>query len=159
MEATLDADQRQQPTSIPSAFAAVALLDLRFSESRCSCNRSLVKATASLTATVAVAVLVVGTLRVTVAVANAVAVAATMAELHGNGTVGFSFWWEQVRVRVRDRRPPLEEAKFRPFLFHYDGPKFRFELSHSEVRKADRCTECNEGKKWVSGLATTTKGW
>lgn len=39
----------------------------------------------------------------------------------------------QVRVRWREERPPLEEEQFRPFLYHYDGPKFRLELSVKEV--------------------------
>lgn len=39
----------------------------------------------------------------------------------------------QVRVRLREERPPLEEAKFRPILYHYDGPKFRLELTVPEV--------------------------
>uniref|UniRef100_A0A7I4CRB1 DCD domain-containing protein n=1 Tax=Physcomitrium patens TaxID=3218 RepID=A0A7I4CRB1_PHYPA len=39
----------------------------------------------------------------------------------------------QVRVRLREERPPLEEAKFRPLLHHYDGPKFRLELTVSEA--------------------------
>jgi hypothetical protein len=39
----------------------------------------------------------------------------------------------QVRVRWREQRPPLEEETFRPLLYHYDGPKFRLELSKAEV--------------------------
>jgi hypothetical protein len=39
----------------------------------------------------------------------------------------------QVRVRWREQRPPLEEETFRPLLYHYDGPKFRLELSKVEV--------------------------
>jgi hypothetical protein len=36
-------------------------------------------------------------------------------------------------VRLREERPPLEETKFRPILFHYDGPKFRLELTVAEA--------------------------
>ncbi len=39
----------------------------------------------------------------------------------------------QVRVRWREQKPPLEEETFRPLLYHYDGPKFRLELSKAEV--------------------------
>ncbi|RWW24351.1 hypothetical protein GW17_00011365 [Ensete ventricosum] len=39
----------------------------------------------------------------------------------------------QVRIRVRKLCKPLEEDAFRPVLHHYDGPKFRLELSISEV--------------------------
>jgi hypothetical protein len=39
----------------------------------------------------------------------------------------------QVRVRWREQRPPLEEETFRPLLYHYDGPKFRLELSKAEM--------------------------
>ncbi|RRT46133.1 hypothetical protein B296_00051544 [Ensete ventricosum] len=40
----------------------------------------------------------------------------------------------QVRIRVRKLCKPLEEDAFRPVLHHYDGPKFRLELSVTEVR-------------------------
>lgn len=36
-------------------------------------------------------------------------------------------------MRWREERPPLEEERFRPVLYHYDGPKFRLQLSESEV--------------------------
>ncbi|KAK8968590.1 hypothetical protein KSP40_PGU011121 [Platanthera guangdongensis] len=39
----------------------------------------------------------------------------------------------QVRIRVRKLCKPLEEDAFRPVLHHYDGPKFRLELSIAEV--------------------------
>ncbi|KAI3457834.1 hypothetical protein Pfo_014497 [Paulownia fortunei] len=39
----------------------------------------------------------------------------------------------QVRIRVRKLCKPLEEDAFRPVLHHYDGPKFRLELSVPEV--------------------------
>ncbi|CAL9120121.1 unnamed protein product [Musa acuminata var. zebrina] len=39
----------------------------------------------------------------------------------------------QVRIRVRKLCKPLEEDAFRPVLHHYDGPKFRLELSISET--------------------------
>ncbi|KAK6135108.1 hypothetical protein DH2020_031171 [Rehmannia glutinosa] len=35
----------------------------------------------------------------------------------------------QVRIHVRKLCKPLEEDAFRPVLHHYDGPKFRLELS------------------------------
>ncbi|KAL0916940.1 hypothetical protein M5K25_014495 [Dendrobium thyrsiflorum] len=38
----------------------------------------------------------------------------------------------QVRIRVRKLCKPLEEDAFRPVLHHYDGPKFRLELSIAE---------------------------
>ena len=39
----------------------------------------------------------------------------------------------QVRSRVRKLGKPLEEDAFRPVLHHYDGPKFRLELSVPET--------------------------
>ncbi|CAN1273456.1 B2 protein [Linum perenne] len=39
----------------------------------------------------------------------------------------------QVKIRVRKVCKPLEEDAFRPVLHHYDGPKFRLELSVPEV--------------------------
>ncbi|OIT32424.1 PREDICTED: B2 protein-like [Nicotiana attenuata] len=39
----------------------------------------------------------------------------------------------QVRSRVRKICKPLEEDAFRPVLHHYDGPKFRLELSIPET--------------------------
>ncbi|GER38912.1 DCD (Development and Cell Death) domain protein [Striga asiatica] len=39
----------------------------------------------------------------------------------------------QVRIRVRKLCKPLEEDSFRPVLHHYDGPKFRLELSIPET--------------------------
>ncbi|CAM8978810.1 unnamed protein product [Rhodiola kirilowii] len=39
----------------------------------------------------------------------------------------------QVRIRVRNICKALEENAFRPVLHHYDGPKFRLELSVPET--------------------------
>lgn len=39
----------------------------------------------------------------------------------------------QVRIRVRKLSKPLEEDSFRPVLHHYDGPKFRLQLSVPET--------------------------
>ncbi|KAK6796996.1 hypothetical protein RDI58_004697 [Solanum bulbocastanum] len=39
----------------------------------------------------------------------------------------------QVRIRVRKLGKALEEDAFRPVLHHYDGPKFRLELSVPET--------------------------
>ncbi|CAL4963230.1 unnamed protein product [Urochloa decumbens] len=39
----------------------------------------------------------------------------------------------QVRVATRKICDPLEEDAFRPILHHYDGPKFRLELSVTEA--------------------------
>jgi len=39
----------------------------------------------------------------------------------------------QVRVATRKICDPLEEDAFRPILHHYDGPKFRLELSITEA--------------------------
>lgn len=39
----------------------------------------------------------------------------------------------QVRIRVRKLCKALEEDEFRPVLHHYDGPKFRLELSIPET--------------------------
>lgn len=39
----------------------------------------------------------------------------------------------QVRIRVRRLSKPLEEDSFRPVLHHYDGPKFRLQLSIPET--------------------------
>ncbi|CAD6238286.1 unnamed protein product [Miscanthus lutarioriparius] len=39
----------------------------------------------------------------------------------------------QVRVATRKIYDPLEEDAFRPILHHYDGPKFRLELSVAEA--------------------------
>lgn len=48
----------------------------------------------------------------------------------------------QVRIRVRKICKPLEEDAFRPVLFHYDGPKFRLQLSVPEtLALLDLCLE------------------
>ncbi|KAK4477315.1 hypothetical protein RD792_016532 [Penstemon davidsonii] len=48
----------------------------------------------------------------------------------------------QVRIRVRKICNPLEEDAFRPVLYHYDGPKFRLELSVPETLNVlDLCEE------------------
>ncbi|XP_019153521.1 PREDICTED: B2 protein [Ipomoea nil] len=39
----------------------------------------------------------------------------------------------QVRIHIRKLCKPLEEDAFRPVLHHYDGPKFRLELSVPET--------------------------
>ncbi|ERM99758.1 hypothetical protein AMTRI_Chr11g158650 [Amborella trichopoda] len=39
----------------------------------------------------------------------------------------------QVRIRVKRRCRPLTEDAFRPVLHHYDGPKFRLQLSIKEA--------------------------
>ncbi|KAI9076050.1 hypothetical protein K1719_041984 [Acacia pycnantha] len=39
----------------------------------------------------------------------------------------------QVRIRLRKLCNALEEDAFRPVLHHYDGPKFRLELSVPET--------------------------
>ncbi|CAK7328311.1 unnamed protein product [Dovyalis caffra] len=39
----------------------------------------------------------------------------------------------QVRIRIRKLSKALEEDAFRPVLHHYDGPKFRLELSVPET--------------------------
>ncbi|XP_042451017.1 B2 protein-like [Zingiber officinale] len=46
---------------------------------------------------------------------------------------GVSRFPAQVRIRVRKLCKALEEDAFRPVLYHYDGPKFRLELSISET--------------------------
>lgn len=38
-----------------------------------------------------------------------------------------------MRIRVRKLCKALDEDAFRPVLHHYDGPKFRLELSIAEV--------------------------
>jgi uncharacterized protein (UPF0262 family) len=40
---------------------------------------------------------------------------------------------DYVRVATRKIYDPLEEDAFRPILHHYDGPKFRLELSVTEA--------------------------
>eukprot|EP01018_Ginkgo_biloba_P010420 Gb_05104 [translate_table: standard] len=48
----------------------------------------------------------------------------------------------QVRIRVRKLCKPLEEDAFRPVLHHYDGPKFRLQLSIPEtLALMDLCAE------------------
>eukprot|EP00252_Welwitschia_mirabilis_P006058 TRINITY_DN1675_c0_g1_i1.p1 TRINITY_DN1675_c0_g1~~TRINITY_DN1675_c0_g1_i1.p1 ORF type:complete len:276 (+),score=43.81 TRINITY_DN1675_c0_g1_i1:378-1205(+) len=48
----------------------------------------------------------------------------------------------QVRIRVRKLCKPLEEDAFRPVLHHYDGPKFRLQLSVPEtLALMDLCTQ------------------
>ncbi|XP_074568020.1 uncharacterized protein LOC141824604 [Curcuma longa] len=46
---------------------------------------------------------------------------------------GVSRFPAQVRIHVRKLCKALEEDAFRPVLHHYDGPKFRLELSISET--------------------------
>jgi len=48
-------------------------------------------------------------------------------------SISFLAWFDQVRIRVRKQCKPLEEDSFRPILHHYDGPKFRLQLSIPEV--------------------------
>lgn len=48
----------------------------------------------------------------------------------------------QVRIRVRKLCKALEEDAFRPVLHHYDGPKFRLELSIPEtLQLLDLCEQ------------------
>ncbi|PKA54398.1 B2 protein [Apostasia shenzhenica] len=47
--------------------------------------------------------------------------------------LGESRFPAQVRVVTRKNFNPLEEDSFRPILHHYDGPKFRLELSVPEA--------------------------
>ncbi|KAJ0964968.1 hypothetical protein J5N97_026106 [Dioscorea zingiberensis] len=47
--------------------------------------------------------------------------------------LGESRFPAQVRVMTRKNCEPLEEDSFRPILHHYDGPKFRLELSVPEA--------------------------
>ncbi|GMH06847.1 hypothetical protein Nepgr_008687 [Nepenthes gracilis] len=50
----------------------------------------------------------------------------------------------QVRIRVRKVSKALEEDAFRPVLHHYDGPKFRLELSISEtLQLLDLCEQAS----------------
>ena len=56
----------------------------------------------------------------------------------------------QVRFRIREKRQPLDESQFRKYLFHYDGPKFRLELSHAEVSQrtlSAQLIECTRAKR------------
>ncbi|CAI5990785.1 unnamed protein product, partial [Closterium sp. NIES-65] len=53
----------------------------------------------------------------------------------------------QVRVRLREQRSPLDETKFRRFLYHYDGPKFRLELSLTEANNLLRVFGLLEGEE------------
>ncbi|KAH7519760.1 hypothetical protein FEM48_Zijuj08G0071300 [Ziziphus jujuba var. spinosa] len=39
----------------------------------------------------------------------------------------------QVRIQIKKNCKPLEEDAFRPILYHYDGPKFRLQLSVPEA--------------------------
>lgn len=41
----------------------------------------------------------------------------------------------QVRVRIREEGPPLDEATFRPILDHVDGPKFKLHLTAHQVQQ------------------------
>ncbi|CAM6092476.1 unnamed protein product [Calypogeia fissa] len=56
-------------------------------------------------------------------------------EARKNGRQSISRFPAQVRVRWREERPPLGEEKFRPVLYHYDGSKFRLQLSKSEAQE------------------------
>ncbi|KAH7388409.1 hypothetical protein KP509_16G074500 [Ceratopteris richardii] len=48
----------------------------------------------------------------------------------------------QVKIRVRKICKPLDEDEFRPVLHHYDGPKFRLQLSVPEtLALLDLCME------------------
>ncbi|ONK65498.1 uncharacterized protein A4U43_C07F37720 [Asparagus officinalis] len=54
----------------------------------------------------------------------------------------------QVRIRVKKLCKPLEEDAFRPVLHHYDGPKFRLELSIAETLSLlDLCDKEDFGVK------------
>ncbi|CAA2956405.1 Hypothetical predicted protein [Olea europaea subsp. europaea] len=52
----------------------------------------------------------------------------------------------QVKTRVRKLCKPLEEDAFRPVLHHYDGPKFRLELSVPET--LDLLDLCEQTGAW-----------
>lgn len=52
-----------------------------------------------------------------------------------NDIVHLTIWaLFQVRIRTKKSCKPLEEDAFRPILYHYDGPKFRLQLSVPEVQ-------------------------
>ena len=52
---------------------------------------------------------------------------------HRNADADADGFDAQVRVATRRIYDPLEEDAFRPILHHYDGPKFRLELSVTEA--------------------------
>jgi hypothetical protein len=54
-------------------------------------------------------------------------------------------------VRWREERPPLPEEKFRPLLYHYDGPKFRLELSKAEAEDLLKLFGTSDHHKMVEG--------
>ncbi|KAF5746930.1 B2 protein [Tripterygium wilfordii] len=54
----------------------------------------------------------------------------------------------QVRIRIRKLCKALEEDSFRPVLYHYDGPKFRLELSVPETLDLmDLCEQAGTAEK------------
>lgn len=61
----------------------------------------------------------------------------------------------QVRIKVRRQCSPLDEDHFRPILHHYDGPKFRLQLSVQEVLTFKR--NPFSFLPWVSLPGTTRK--
>jgi len=60
-----------------------------------------------------------------------------------------------VKVATRKICDPLEEDAFRPILHHYDGPKFRLELSVPEVSCLLTYTNGDDTKKKKSIFART----
>ncbi|CAA3008200.1 Hypothetical predicted protein [Olea europaea subsp. europaea] len=58
----------------------------------------------------------------------------------------------QVKIHVRKLCKPLEEDAFRPVLHHYDGPKFRLELSVPET--LDLLDLCEQAGVWSPAADT-----
>ncbi|KAL2620746.1 hypothetical protein R1flu_000951 [Riccia fluitans] len=75
-----------------------------------------------------------------------------------NGRQSVSRFPAQVRVRMREHRPPLEEERFRPVLYHYDGPKFRLQLSQSEAQELLKLFGVSQGRKVIEDLPDDTGG-
>ncbi|KAL3681183.1 hypothetical protein R1sor_024139 [Riccia sorocarpa] len=75
-----------------------------------------------------------------------------------NGRQSVSRFPAQVRVRMREHRPPLQEEKFRPVLYHYDGPKFRLQLSQSEAQELLKLFGVSQVRKVTEDLPDDTGG-
>ncbi|KAG6541734.1 hypothetical protein Mapa_016746 [Marchantia paleacea] len=79
-------------------------------------------------------------------------------ESRKNGRQSVSRFPAQVRVRWREERPPLEEERFRPVLYHYDGPKFRLQLSESEAQELLKLFGASPVRKVVENVQEDNGG-
>lgn len=82
-------------------------------------------------------------------------------EVRRSGKAPVSRYPAQVRVHLKFQRPPLDEETFRPILDHFEGHKFRLELTAFQVKQLLRLFSVPEkeffgdkSKKWLPSTGT-----